>query len=42
MYKTKKTKDGKIELWWNGETTISLLRVYGEIVFDIKLDGERL
>lgn len=28
MYKTKKTEDGKIELWWKGETTLSLLGVY--------------
>ena len=28
MYKTKKTEDGKIELWWIGETTLSLLGVY--------------
>jgi len=28
MYKTKNTEHGQIELWWKGETTISLLGVY--------------
>ena len=28
MYKTKKTEDGKIELWWEGESVKNLLGIY--------------
>ncbi len=39
MYKTKKTEDGKIELWWKGETNISEGEILTGLFFDDKFPG---